>query len=149
MEPDGSAGSYEEGPIDTRSFAVNKQIHHEATEVFFRENVVGISLHDDGGLGLPPPMFRDDASDIQQAYIKKLTRVHIILPLHSVSQARRLRWVFERVCQALAQSPQLQEVRITPYTASDGDQSELDVLMDDILGTITLLRGGEPHQILR
>ncbi|KAL8918456.1 MAG: hypothetical protein Q9208_007362 [Pyrenodesmia sp. 3 TL-2023] len=69
MEPDGSAND-EEGPIDTRIFAVNKQIHEEATEAFFRENVVAVSLHDDGFLGLPPPMFRDDASDIQRAHNK-------------------------------------------------------------------------------
>ena len=140
MEPDGSAND-DKGPIDTRIFAVNEQIHEEATEAFFCENVVGIHLRDDGGSGLPPPMLREDASDIQQGHIKKLAKVNIILPIHRASEVPRLRWILERVCQALAQSPRLEEVRVPPCTQSSRHQPELDVAMDDVLEMITLLRG--------
>ncbi|KAL8847241.1 MAG: hypothetical protein Q9221_007728, partial [Calogaya cf. arnoldii] len=140
MEPDGSAND-NEGPIDTRIFAVSKQIHQEATEAFFRENVVGIHLYDHGGSGQPSPMFTQDASDIQQAYIKKLAKVDIGLPMHTATAAPRLKWVLERVCHALAQCPRLEEVRITPCTPSSWYKPELDVTMDSILETVTLLRG--------
>lgn len=140
MEPDLSANN-DEGPVDTRIFAVSKQIHEEATESFFRENLVAVLLRDDGFLGLPPPMFRDDASAIQQGYIRKLKKVDVVLPMHKKSQARRLRWVLERVCQALATCPRLEEVRVTPRTPSIWYQPGLDVAMDSVLEAITLLRG--------
>ncbi|KAL8894718.1 MAG: hypothetical protein Q9192_004100 [Flavoplaca navasiana] len=103
MEPGGSADS-KDGPIDTRIFAVSKQIHEEASDAFFRENVVMVALGDDAFLGLPPLMFRDDASDIQRAYVKKLRKVAIMLPMARESEAPRLQWVLERVCQALTLS---------------------------------------------
>ncbi|KAL8868023.1 MAG: hypothetical protein Q9174_005268 [Haloplaca sp. 1 TL-2023] len=141
MEPDHTANDTE-GPIDTRIFAVSKRIHEEATEAFFHENVGFISLGDDHKSGLAVPMFRDDASELQQAYIKKLAKVHIAIPMRDALELPRFRWILERVCQALAQSPRLQEVRVTPFTLSTQDRPALDVAMDDMLEPITLLAGG-------
>ena len=143
MEADGSANSVndEEGPKDTRIFAVNKQIHEEATDALFRENTVVVSLVDDGFLGLPPPIFRDDASNLQQAYLRKLRKVYIMIPLYKIPEARRLKWVFERVCQKLAQAAELEELRVNSCTTKWWYKPELDVAMDSVLEAVTLLQG--------
>ncbi|KAL9029463.1 MAG: hypothetical protein Q9180_007030 [Flavoplaca navasiana] len=139
MEPDGSADS-EDGPIDTRIFAVSKQIHEEASDAFFRENIVGVGLGDDAFLGLPPLMFRDDASDIQRAYVKKLRKVAIVLPMARESAAPRLRWVLERVCRALTHSPHLEKVSVNPYISSSWYKPQCDALMDSVLESVKLIR---------
>ncbi|KAL8962547.1 MAG: hypothetical protein Q9183_005141 [Haloplaca sp. 2 TL-2023] len=139
MEPDGTANDTE-GPIDARIFAISKNIHEEAIDAFFRGNVVSIPLGDDGRSGHPPLMFRDDASDIRQGYVKKIVKVNMIMPTHGVSEVPRLRWILERVCQVLVQSPRLEEVRVTPCTQSSWHQPELDIAIDDVLETVTLLQ---------
>lgn len=140
MEPDGSADD-ENGPIDTRLFAVNLQIHSEASDAFFHQNTIMVPLHDDNFLGLPPPMFRDDdASDIQRAYVRKLRNVDIVLPMVRGSEAPRLKWVLERVCRALRQSPLLEKVRVSAYMGSGWYKPQCDGLMDGVLEALTLLR---------
>lgn len=139
MEPDGSADD-ENGPIDTRLFAVNQQLHSEASDAFFHQNTIMVPLNDDGFLGLPPPMFRDDASNIQRAYIHKLRRIDIVLPMVQGSEAPRLKWVLERVCRALTQSPLLEKVRMNADIASGWYKHEYDGLMDGVLEALTLLR---------
>ncbi|KAL9626302.1 MAG: hypothetical protein Q9204_007414, partial [Flavoplaca sp. TL-2023a] len=139
MELDGSAES-KDGPIDTRIFAVSKQIHEEASDVFFRENVVMVSLGDDAFLGLPPLIFRDDASDTQRAYVKKLRKVAIMLPMSRESEAPRLQWVLERVCRALAHSPRLVKVSVNPYLSSNWYKHQCDALMDNVLESVKLIR---------
>lgn len=140
MELDGSADD-ENGPIDTRLFAVSQQLHTEASDAFFHLNTIMVPLHDDGFLGLPPPMFRDDdASDIQRAYIHKLRNVDIVLPMVRGPEAPRLKWVLERVCRALTQSPRLEKVRVRAYIGSGWYMHEYDGLMDGVLEALTLLR---------
>ncbi|KAI4208674.1 MAG: hypothetical protein LQ349_009665 [Xanthoria aureola] len=99
-----------------------------------------VPLHDDNFLGLPPPMFRDDASDIQRAYVQKLRNVDIVLPMVRGSEAPRLKWVLERVCRALRQSPRLEKVRVSAYIGSGWYKHEYDGLMDGVLEALTLLR---------
>ncbi|KAL8833701.1 MAG: hypothetical protein Q9176_007857 [Flavoplaca citrina] len=139
MEPDGSADS-KDGPIDTRMFAVSKQIHEEASDAFFRENVVMVVLGDDAFLGLPPLMLRDDASDIQRAYVKKLRKVAIMLPMARESEAPRLQWVLERVCRALTHSPHLEKVSVKPYMSSSWYKPQCDTLMNSVSESIKLIR---------
>lgn len=143
MEPDGSADD-ENGPIDTRLFAVSQQIHSEASDAFFHLNTIMIPLNDDHFLGLPPPMFRDDdaSSNLQRAYIHKLRNVDIVLPMvRNGSEAPRLKWVLERVCRALTQSPRLEKVRVSAYISSLWYKPEYDGLMDGVLeALLTLLR---------
>ncbi|KAL8983050.1 MAG: hypothetical protein Q9205_002601 [Flavoplaca limonia] len=139
MEPDGSADS-KDGPIDTRMFAVSKQIHEEASDAFFRENVVMVALGDDAFLGLPPLMLRDDASDIQRAYVKKLRKVAIMLPMARESEAPRLQWVLERVCRALTHSPHLEKVSVKPYMSSSWYKPQCDTLMNSVSESIKLIR---------
>ena len=139
MEPDGSADD-KNGPIDTRMFAVSKQIHEEASDAFFRENIVMVALSDDAFLGLPPLMFRDDASDTQRAYVKKLRKVAMMLRMARESAAARLQWVLERVCRALTHSPHLEKVSVKPYMSSRWYKPQYDALMDNVLESVKLIR---------
>ena len=143
MEPDGSADD-ENGPIDTRLFAVSQQLHTEASDAFFHLNTIMVPLNDDHFLGLPPPMFKDDdaASNIQHAYVRKLRNVDIVLPMvRNGSEAPRLKWVLERVCCALRLSPRLEKVRVSAYIGSRWYKPEYDGLMDGVLeALLTLVR---------
>lgn len=139
MEPDGSADD-ENGPMDTRMFAVSKQVHEEASDAFFRENIVMVALGDDACLGLPPLMFRDDASDIQRAYVKKLRKVAIVLPTVRRSETPQLQWVLERVCRALTHSPHLEKVSVNPYMPSTWYKLQCDALVDSVLESVKLIR---------
>lgn len=138
MEPDGSAGDSERGPIDVRIFAVSKQVYDEATDIFFQENVVILSLADDAGADLPPPMFRDIP---QGPSIAKLKKVEISFSMNKALEAPRLEWHLRRLCSSLSERSQLTQVEVYTTAQKTWYKPELDMAIDRLLELLEVIRG--------
>ncbi|KAL8840881.1 MAG: hypothetical protein Q9170_001145 [Blastenia crenularia] len=136
MEPNCSANDFasgnDEGPIDVRLFAVCKQIHVEATSIFFSQNTIHFDL------GADLPIFR---TGVQTPFLNKLKRIEILLPLYRVPEAPRLGWLHQRLCQALAAPRQLTKLKIIPFCPEAWYEPDLHEAMEGVLDKLTILRG--------
>ncbi|KAL8915007.1 MAG: hypothetical protein Q9171_000447 [Xanthocarpia ochracea] len=142
MEPDQSAPGSQpknpsfydmEGPVDVWIFVVCKQVYEEATDVFFRHNIIKIKLIGDDFLGLPSPMFRTGFQPTNQALISKLRRIE----LH-ITSGRQCVWALKRVCLELANRSRLKEVRINSREVGLPDPDFVPTINDacDVLMTL-------------
>ncbi|KAL8928039.1 MAG: hypothetical protein Q9172_001094 [Xanthocarpia lactea] len=145
MEPDQSAPgpqpkfpwlAREKGPVDVRIFVVCKQVYEEATNVFFRHNIIKIQLiGDDDFLRLPSPMFRTGFQPTNQALISKLKRIEL-----DITTGRQCVWALKRVCLELANRTRLKKVTINARRVVLPD-SDSDPAIDDAFDVLMTLRG--------
>lgn len=142
MEPDQSSpqgiecGTDEQlGPVDVRILVVCKQIHDEATTVFFSQNTFKIELEGEQFPNLPSPMFRTGYQPTNQDPISKLKKIELDL-----KPGRKCAWALEHVCKELANRASLQEVRLNAHD-SEYEDSNADKAMDEIFEILTVLKG--------
>ncbi|KAL8858208.1 MAG: hypothetical protein Q9178_005220 [Gyalolechia marmorata] len=144
MEPDQSAPGPQpkypwfdrtKGPVDVRIFVVCKQVYEEATDAFFRHNIIKIQLIGDDFLKLPSPMFRTGFQPTNQALISKLRRIEL-----DITTGRQCVWALKRVCLELANRSRLKEVRINSREVGRLDK-DFDPGIDDACDVLMTLRG--------
>lgn len=136
MNADGSTDD-EDGPVDVRIFSVCRQVFAEAVDVFYKINILRVTVSHDDDL----PLFISASTGRKAPRpTTRLRRVDLYLNYFPPETKRWTESVLRSVCEVLSKCERLIEIRIT----ANSQQSRVDSMhrdFDRMLELMSVIKG--------
>lgn len=136
MDANGSADD-EEGPFDVRIFSVCRQVFAEAVDVFYRINILNVSVSHDVDL----PLFISAPTGRKAPRpTTHLRRVNLWISYSRPETKRWIESVLRRVCEVLSKCERLIEIRISAICQQSWVNDSMHRNFDRMLELVSVIK---------